>query len=93
MFAASAVSFVVCWLKQGEFPLQGEDRQHIRLRCILHTREISFGPVVSFLGVFAKVGPWFPEAHGGTEAPWRPCTLSWSCPLDFLRALWTSADL
>lgn len=40
MFAASVVSFVVHWLKQGEFPSQGEERQHIRPRCILHTGKI-----------------------------------------------------
>jgi len=37
MFAVSVVSFVVCWLKQGGFPSQGEERQHRKPRCILHT--------------------------------------------------------
>lgn len=65
MSAASVVSFVVCWLRQGEFPSQGEDRQHIRLRCTLHARKISFGPVVSFCGCLCQ---------GGTLASWGSWT-------------------
>lgn len=94
MYAASVVSFVLYWLKQGGFPSQWEDRQHTGQMHFAH-RENKRKLVLNchFVSIFAEVGLVLPRAGGVTEAPRKSCLLSWLCPPDSFRAPWVSVHL